>query len=110
MGKLGGRTLWGVKYRQRSSGAAGARILTVVGREDQKFHTTYALGQYRYSSVEIVQRGTHAARELCMAKQKIQSAFTDFKNRSKSLKIDSKSYFGKPFSIFSSFDFLLKLF
>ena len=93
MGKLGGRTLWGVKYRQRSSGAAGARILTVVGRKYHKVHTTYALGQYRYGSVEIVQRGTHAARELCMAKQKIQSAFTDFKNR-------SKSYFGKPFSIF----------
>ena len=80
MGKLGGRTLWGVKYRQRSSGAAGARILTVVGREYHKVHTTYALGQYRYGSVEIVQRGTHAARELCLAKQKIlgeiQSAFT----------------------------------
>ena len=76
MGKLGGRTLWGVKYSKRSSGAAGARILTVVGREYHKVHTTYALGQYRYGSVEIVQRGTHAARELCLAKQKIQSAFT----------------------------------
>ena len=70
MGKLGGHTLWGVKYRQRSFGTAGARILTVVVREDHKVHTAYALGQYRYGSVELGQRGTHATRELCWQRRR----------------------------------------